>query len=478
MVRLDDDLDTTALPTITEEDGDSSVRSGSTTKSKEKDEAGFDEFLAVIGKGKDNNGGTSSNNTNNTSVAAASAAATGRQSPTNNEVNSNESSENKAKKKKKKRGKRDKDPLNGYSPEDHDTAQQILVDLCTEMKDLKASMQRGQEKTSENLDSNQQVIRQLADQMQMLQGNMHQLDVVIESKATPEQIEDLARIRAVQEMMKVVTDDKERTVSVYEQHARRGYEEIERLRQDLESERKEVAALRAELDIVRGDRQRMMSSGGGAGGGGGGLLSPGHNMYINAGDSVGGDSGAGGSQHGPGAMYINGGVAPGRKFSASGGGIGGDFDDMTLETKGSYETVQYEMKSLKKRIIHMKKKLTVAQMEAKETSTLRSEVERLRVQCETEKKGSLAKDETIKRLEQEVKELKRNQANAAAALSSFNKQNSASSSGSSGIGGSANSGTAATTVGAPTRRPSPPQAGTARTSTKTVVKKNKWWQNL
>ena len=477
MVRLDDDLDTTALPTITEEDGDSSVRSGSTTKSKEKDEAGFDEFLAVIGKGKDNNGGTSSNNTNNTSVAAASAAATGRQSPTNNEVNSNESSENKAKKKKKKRGKRDKDPLNGYSPEDHDTAQQILVDLCTEMKDLKASMQRGQEKTSENLDSNQQVIRQLADQMQMLRGNMHQLDVVIESKATPEQIEELARIRAVQEMMKVVTDDKERTVSVYEQHARRGYEEIERLRQDLESERKEVAALRAELDIVRGDRQRMMSSGGGAGGGGGGLLSPGHNMYINAGDSVGGDSGAGGSQHGPGAMYINGGVAPGRKFSASGGGIGGDFDDMTLETKGSYETVQYEMKSLKKRIIHMKKKLTVAQMEAKETSTLRSEVERLRVQCETEKKGSLAKDETIKRLEQEVKELKRNQANAAAALSSFNKQSSASSSGSSGIGGSANSGTVATTVGA-TRRPSPPQAGTARTSTKTVVKKNKWWQNL
>ena len=478
MVRLDDDLDTTALPTITEEDGDSSVRSGSTTKSKEKDEAGFDEFLAVIGKGKDNNGGTSSNNTNNTSVAAASAAATGRQSPTNNEVNSNESSENKAKKKKKKRGKRDKDPLNGYSPEDHDTAQQILVDLCTEMKDLKASMQRGQEKTSENLDSNQQVIRQLADQMQMLRGNMHQLDVVIESKATPEQIEELARIRAVQEMMKVVTDDKERTVSVYEPHASRGYEEIERLRQDLESERKEVAALRAELDIVRGDRQRMMSSGGGAGGGGGGVLSPGHNMYINAGDSVGGDSGAGGSQHGPGAMYMNGGVAPGRKFSASGGGIGGDFDDMTLETKGSYETVQYEMKSLKKRIIHMKKKLTVAQMEAKETSTLRSEVERLRVQCETEKKGSLAKDETIKRLEQEVKELKRNQANAAAALSSFNKQNSASSSGSSGIGGSANSGTAATTVGAPTRRPSPPQAGTARTSTKTVVKKNKWWQNL
>jgi len=103
MVRLDDDLDTTALPTITEEDGDSSVRSGSTTKSKEKDEAGFDEFLAVIGKGKDNGGGTSSSNdTNNTSAAAAaSAAATGRQSPTNNEVNSNESSENKQRRRRK-----------------------------------------------------------------------------------------------------------------------------------------------------------------------------------------------------------------------------------------------------------------------------------------------------------------------------------------------------------------------------------------
>ena len=107
MVRLDDDLDTTALPTITEEDGDSSVRSGSTTKSKEKDEAaGFDEFLAVIGKGKDN--GTSSNSTNNISAAAASAgdvaastAGGGRQSPTNNEVNSNESSENKQRRRRK-----------------------------------------------------------------------------------------------------------------------------------------------------------------------------------------------------------------------------------------------------------------------------------------------------------------------------------------------------------------------------------------
>merc|ERR1719333_55722 len=86
---------------------------------------------------------------------------------------------------------------------------------------------------------------------------------------------------------------------------------------------------------------------------------------------------------------------------------GGDFDDMTLETKGSYDTTTYEMKSLKKRIIHMKKKLTIAQMEAKETGELRSEVERLRIECETQKKASAAKDETIKRLEKEIEVLKR-----------------------------------------------------------------------
>ena len=69
-----------------------------------------------------------------------------------------------------------------------------------------------------------------------------------------------------------------------------------------------------------------------------------------------------------------------------------DFDDMTLETKGSYDTTTYEMKSLKKRIIHMKKKLAVAQQEAKETADLRAEVEKLRIACETEKKASLNKD--------------------------------------------------------------------------------------
>jgi len=441
------------LPTITEEDGDSSIRSGSTTKSGDKDatvanaSGGFDEFLGVL-KG-------SNNSKDNDTTTPQSSATTDN----NNEVNSNDSSKKKEKKK-KKRGKRDKDTSNigGYSPEDHDTAQQILIDLCNEMKELKNTMSNSQSATTTNLDSNSKVMKSLTTQMEMIQSNMKQLDIVIESKATPDQIEELARIRAVQEMMKVVTDDKERTVSVYEQHARRGYEEIERLRNDLNNERKEVAALRAELDIVRGDRQRMMSSGGGGG------LTP-ANMYINAGDSVGGDSGAGGSHagnsmKGPGAMYINGGV--GRKSSF---GPGGDFDDMTLETKGSYETVQYEMKSLKKRIIHMKKKLTVAQMEAKETGTLRSEVERLRVQCETEKKASLAKDETIKRLENEIEELKRNQANAAAALSSFNKQSSASSSKSGSSSGKASS-----------RRSSQPQAPVSKTVTTT--KKTKWWQNL
>jgi len=438
------------LPTITEEDGDSSTRSGSTTKSGDKDTSGgFDEFLGVLKGSKDNK--------DDTTTPQSSATTTD-----NNEVNSNDSSKKKEKKK-KKRGKRDKDPHStsiGYSPEDHDTAQQILIDLCNEMKELKNTMSTAQSATTTNLDSNSKVMKSLTTQMEMIQSNMKQLDIVIESKATPDQIEELARIRAVQEMMKVVTDDKERTVAVYEQHARRGYEEIERLRNDLNNERKEVASLRAELDIVRGDRQRMMNSSSGGGG-----LTP-ANMYINAGDSVGGDSGAGGSHtgnsmKGPGAMYINGGV--GRKSSF---GPGGDFDDMTLETKGSYETVQYEMKSLKKRIIHMKKKLTVAQMEAKETGTLRSEVERLRVQCETEKKASLAKDETIKRLENEIEELKRNQANAAAALSSFNKQSSASSSksGSSGASGKAS------------RRSSQPQAPVSKTVTTT--KKTKWWQNL
>jgi hypothetical protein len=308
------------LPTITEEDGDSVV-SGSTEKSSKNNE---DNLVGAM-----STGGTPS-------------------------VGSKD-----IEKKKKKRAKgKDAD-----HSADYDTAQQILVDLCTEMKDLKKSMQEGQKMASDNLESNQHVVARLADQMEMLRGNMKQLDQVIESKATPKQIEDMGRIRAVQEIVKAVSDDKERTVLVYEEHARRGYEEIERLRRDLVDERGEVAALRAELEVVRGDRQRMLASGPSPTNG----LNP-ANIYINAGDSVG-------------------------------------FDDMTLNTKESYETSAYETKSLKKRIIHMKKKLTVAQLEAQETGKLRLEVEKLRVQCETEKKASQVKDDTIKRLENQVKEL-------------------------------------------------------------------------
>jgi hypothetical protein len=301
---------------------------------------------------------------------------------------------------KKERKKKAKGKDAGHSATDYDTAQQILIDLCTEMKDLKKSMQESHKRASENLDSNQHVVMRLADQMEMLRGNMKQLDRVIESKATPKQIEDMARVRAVQEIVKAVTDDKERTVGVYEEHARRGYEEIERLRHDLDQERGEVAALRAELEFLRGERKRASASG----------TNP---MLIDAGDSVGGGS----EKESPikyGAMYINGGTNDGTNGGMvpriSGISRGdyisrGDFDDMTLDTKESYETSAYEMKSLKKRIIHMKKKLAVAQLEAKETGELRVEVEKLRVQSETEKKASQAKDNRIKLLEDQIKDL-------------------------------------------------------------------------
>jgi len=225
---------------------------------------------------------------------------------------------------------------------------------------------------------------------------MKQLDFVIESKATPEQIEELARIRAVQEMMKMVSDDKKKTVGVYEDHIRRSYEEIERLRHDLANERKEVAALRAEIDSVRGHTPRMLANGSGVG-----------NMYkSDAADSTDGESDVGSR---PGAMYITG---TGKRLSLSskGGDLRGeaDFDDMTLESKGSLDTTSYEVKSLKKRVIHMKKKLAAVQLEARETGKLRAEVERLRVQCETEKKASQAKEQKISSLEHEPLQLKRN----------------------------------------------------------------------
>ena len=144
---------------------------------------------------------------------------------------------------------------------------------------------------------------------------------------------------------------------------------------------------------------------------------------------------------------------------------------MTLETKGSYETVQYEMKSLKKRIIHMKKKLTISQQEAKETGSLRTEVERLRVQCETEKKASAAKDETIKRLQNEIQELKRNQANASSA--SYRQSNVSSLGSKSAAAAAATTAASSSTRSSP-RRASPPSSKTVVTTTK----KTKWWQNL
>lgn len=428
------------LPSITEEDGESSVRSG---KSKSS---------------------TSNNNDegNNKNTAAQPAAA--------------EPEIKKEKKKKKKSKTKEPGGAGDYSAEDHDTAQQILVDLCTEMKDLKNSMEGSQIKTNEtlssNLDSNSKVMASLSSQMEMLQSNMSALDQTIESKATPDQIEELARIRAVQEMMKVVTDDKERTVGVYEAHARRGYEEIERLRQDLASERKEVGSLRAELTMVRGDRQRTMA------------MAHNHNIINNnnnngppppaqfvGGDgasSLGGDSrdsaGNRRSDSSPGGMFLNGNGNAAAGFRNGDPKMGGgDFDDMTLETKGSYDTLAYETKSLKKRIIHMKKKLTVAQLEAKETDALRAEVERLRVQCDTERKGSQAKEETIRRLEREIELLKRSKADAVAKSSQS--------------GGSRvyNSGSSSSSQGR--------TSGSSKTvvnslSPKKSKDKNKWWQNL
>ncbi|KAL7546020.1 hypothetical protein ACHAWF_009368 [Thalassiosira exigua] len=467
---LDDDDDDApaSLPTITEEDGES-VRSGSTSKSK-------DAKNGIAGRGASPTSEDSADSSQQKSRAEAAAAGAAH-----------------AAKKEKRRKKKDREKARAaaafYASDDGAgdvAAQQILVDLCTEMRDLRASMQEGHDATSaavtQNLESNQRVMQGLADKMDALQGNLAEVDRTIESKATPEQIEELARIRAVQEMMRAVTDDKERTVGVYEAHARRGYEEIERLRQDLAAERKEVASLRAELDVVRGDRQRMMAAGGGGipmghvGGGDGGSLADSHTT--------------GASSRGPanpGAMYVNGGHGRGR-----GSGLGGDFDDMTLETKGSYDTAAYEMKSLKKRIIHMKKKLTVAQMEAKEAGELREEVERLRVELEREKKASNDKDERIKRMETEIELLKRVKANAAPAVApavraATKMAPAPAPATTAGVSGSASR----PTTTAPSRpaprpaqpsRPAPPppqQKQTKKFSSRTVVTKKKhWWENF
>ena len=132
-------------------------------------------------------------------------------------------------------------------------------------------------------------------------------------------------------------------------------------------------------------------------------------MLVDADNSVEGDSERGGKIVRPGTLYLHGG--------------NNGVDDMTLNTKESYETSAYEMKSLKKRIIHMKKKLEAAQLEAKEAGELRAEVERLRVQAQVEgketgelrgelerlrsqveyhRRASKAKDESIKSLEDKM----------------------------------------------------------------------------
>lgn len=322
---------------------------------------------------------------------------------TGNNTEGRKSEKDKEKKKRRKSRRKDADAAASsfYSyaaaaAVENDTAQQILVDLCTEMKELKTFMQEGQEKAVANLDSNQQIVTSLAAQMEMLQQNMKQLDFVIESKATPEQIEELARIRAVQEMMKVIADDKDRTVGVYEDHVRRSYEEIERLRHDLENERREVAALRSEMESVREHRPSMLPNGLG--------LTNNNMQHNDAADSTDGESDVGSR---PGSMYITRQV---KRLPSRGGDVGteGEFDDMTLESKGSLDTTSYEVKSLKKRVIHMKKKLAAVQLEARETGELRAEVERLRVQWETEKKASQVKDQKISSLEYELAMLKKN----------------------------------------------------------------------
>ena len=333
----------------------------------------------------------------------------------------------------KKEKKKKKKSKSNSADADYDAVQQILIDMCKGMKDLEESIREGQTKTSENIESNRRAVSHLEDQMGMLQQNMKHLDNAIESKATPEQIDDLVRIRAVQKIIKSVTDDKDKTVAIYEEHVRRGTAEIERLRQDLHCERREVVALRSELETMRGERQQRMSTSATS------AVKPVNNICINTDESVEGDSdlesaatghqrpyasdlesAATGHQQ-PYAKYING-IMP----NGGGGSIirrgssllGGElFDDMTLETKGSYETVAYEMKSLKKRIIHMKKKLSVAQLEAKGTGVLRVEVERLRVNCETEKMAAQSKDETIQRLEVQIQELLRLSAAAESASS-------------------------------------------------------------
>ena len=268
-----------------------------------------------------------------------------------------------------------------------ETSQQILVDLCNEMKSLKASITSittdATNTMKDNLTSNTSLIYTLQDQMELLRSNLQELDTTIESKATPAQIEEMGRIRAVQEILAAASAENSKTIELYETHAKRGYEEIERLRDDLERERGESARLRGEIDGLRIELGRIR--------GGGAVFSP--PMQI--------------TENGRGGSAAVSGLGISLKEHALDAATVGTFDDMTIDSKLSTEnTVIYETKSLKKRIIHMKKKLQVAQLEAKEAEQLRTESENMRRQMEGMKREGEEKDRIIQRLKREIAELK------------------------------------------------------------------------
>jgi predicted RNase H-like nuclease (RuvC/YqgF family) len=300
------------------------------------------------------------------------------------------------KKKKKKSRQQPKDDTSHIL----ETSQQILVDLCNEMKSLQSSIVSStSEATSsmmDNITSNTSLLHTIQTEIDLLKSNLKQLDGAIESKATPEQISEMSRIRAIQILLSEAQRDKEKSIQLYETHARRGYEEIERLRKDLDYERAENARLRNEMDQLRvqGHTNNTL------------LSSPMKCPPYN----------------GP-TMYING----HNELKSSEETIG-TFDDMTLDTKQTTDnTVAYETKSLKKRIIHMKKKLQVAQLEAREAVGLRSELESLRLQMEKLKREGMEKDKMIQRLKEDIDALRRGQWVGDSAAGSSSRQVSGSS---------------------------------------------------
>ena len=328
---------------------------------------------------------------------------------------------NEGKEEKKKKKKKSKREDNSHILE---TSQQILVDLCNEMKSLQSSIASStSEATSammDNVSSNTTLLHSIRKEVDLLRSNLKQIDSTIQSKATPEQLSEIGRIRGVQILLEDAAQDKKKTIELYESHVRRGHEEIERLRDDLERKQRENDQLREELEQLRVS-------------GGMGPLGP-----------------LKGVMYGGPATYVNGASNYPDKLKSSGndGETIGTFDDMTLDTKQTTEnSVAYETKSLKKRIVHMKKKLQIAKLEAKEAGVLRSELESMRLKMEGLRKDGIEKDRTIQRLREDIANLKR---------------------GWSGVGFASS---------AVTRMPS--QFGvTATTTTTTTTKKNRWWNGL